>query len=308
MTKFLKQLITKEYALDVVSIKQVTGGWAAFAFVVSTKSGKKYFLKAYDKKRSSTFKNIRYIRQISNVTKLLATKCDLAQNIPVPIKTVDEAYFYDSGDYVVCLLEYIDGKTVAGDTLNEKQATTLAKIVDKLHSSTQKIEFHADFPREVFDADSAQSVLDYISQEEDEENSEVLNHLYKYEDRILENINICLTIAQRYKEKPPIFVLCHTDIHTWNIMVSDDNLWLIDFEGLRLAPKEHDLWMLEEYRHALEAEYSDYSMDIALVEYYSRLRILDDINDEIEALCDTNMSDEYYKEHKANLIDELEKL
>nr|WP_255447952.1 phosphotransferase [Deinococcus sp. AJ005] len=41
------------------------------------------------------------------------------------------------------------------------------------------------------------------------------------------------------------FVVCHTDAHGGNVIRDVANqLWIIDWETARLAPREHDLWML----------------------------------------------------------------
>ncbi len=308
MINELVNALKLQYELDVININPVKGGWAALAFVLKAKDGKSYFLKAYEKSRSSTYKNIRYIRQISKVTAELFDECELKDNIVLPIKTIDGTYYYSTENYVLSLFAFLDATTVGDKELSPQKKLMLANIVKKLHYSVDKLEFDPQFPRETFNAQSAQFVLDVISQEESVDNSKILNILYKFEDRILESINICLTIAQRYKYEPPKFVLCHTDIHKWNMMESNDNLWLIDFENLKLAPKENDFFALEDYRDEFEEVYPDYNLDIALVEYYARLRVFDDIYDEIEALSDEGMSDEYYKEHEENLILELDKI
>ena len=37
-------------------------------------------------------------------------------------------------------------------------------------------------------------------------------------------------------------VLCHADLHTWNVMIDGDGeLWLIDWDEVIRAPKERDL-------------------------------------------------------------------
>ena len=37
-------------------------------------------------------------------------------------------------------------------------------------------------------------------------------------------------------------VLCHADLHTWNVLVdADQQLWIVDWDEAILAPKERDL-------------------------------------------------------------------
>jgi thiamine kinase-like enzyme len=43
---------------------------------------------------------------------------------------------------------------------------------------------------------------------------------------------------------------CHTDIHGWNLMVKDDSLILIDWEGLKIAPAEMDIMFVIDKAYA----------------------------------------------------------
>ena len=44
-------------------------------------------------------------------------------------------------------------------------------------------------------------------------------------------------------------VLCHNDIHGWNVITQGDRLVLIDWEGLRFSPPEADLFMFKYERY-----------------------------------------------------------
>ena len=51
--------------------------------------------------------------------------------------------------------------------------------------------------------------------------------------------------AEALRHAPLRYALCHTDIHGWNLM-QEDRLILIDWEGLKLAPVEADLFSFTE--------------------------------------------------------------
>jgi thiamine kinase-like enzyme len=61
----------------------------------------------------------------------------------------------------------------------------------------------------------------------------------------IEPLNILVTavegFSQRLKHHSLRYILCHTDLHNWNLMQSGDDLVLIDWEGIRLAPVEADM-------------------------------------------------------------------
>ncbi len=49
-------------------------------------------------------------------------------------------------------------------------------------------------------------------------------------------------LANQLREKPSSLVLCHADLHTWNILLdAGERLWLVDWDETILALKERDL-------------------------------------------------------------------
>lgn len=49
-------------------------------------------------------------------------------------------------------------------------------------------------------------------------------------------------LGQILRAQPPEFVLCHGDIHGWNLLVADTGaLYIVDWDTLVFAPKERDL-------------------------------------------------------------------
>jgi spectinomycin phosphotransferase len=51
-----------------------------------------------------------------------------------------------------------------------------------------------------------------------------------------------MELGRRLQARPVERVLCHADIHLWNVLVDDTGrLFIVDWDGVVLAPKERDL-------------------------------------------------------------------
>jgi spectinomycin phosphotransferase len=49
-------------------------------------------------------------------------------------------------------------------------------------------------------------------------------------------------MGRRFARRSLPRVLCHADLHTWNVLVeTDQQLWIVDWDEAILAPKERDL-------------------------------------------------------------------
>lgn len=88
---------------------------------------------------------------------------------------------------------------------------------------------------------------------------------------------------------PPSFVLCHGDCHGWNLLIDDrDQLFLVDWDTLLLAPKERDLMFIgggygDSGDTAADEElyfyrgYGQTTVDRTACAYYRFARALEDI-------------------------------
>jgi RIO-like serine/threonine protein kinase len=99
----------------------------------------------------------------------------------------------------------------------------------------------------------------------------------------------CKRLARTYE-----FVLCHADIHPFNIMITPSGLVFLDWEGMMLAPRERDLMFyasdmraMSDYRRAYEA---GYELNEYLVTYYTYEWALQEFSDYIGRIFDDHNS------------------
>lgn len=84
--------------------------------------------------------------------------------------------------------------------------------------------------------------------------------------------------------------LCHTDLHPWNMMQSGQQLMLIDWEGLKLAPVEADMMFLvnepffDQFMNIYRKRHPDYAVNADALQFYQGRRKLEDIWEFLEQL------------------------
>lgn len=95
------------------------------------------------------------------------------------------------------------------------------------------------------------------------------------------------------------FVVCHTDAHGANVMRdAAGDLWLVDWENARLAPPEHDLWMLRaRLPEVLEAYGRDFTPNPDLMSFYLYRRVLEDLAVDVRGVMAGDASQEQEAEH-----------
>lgn len=90
------------------------------------------------------------------------------------------------------------------------------------------------------------------------------------------------------------FVVCHTDAHGWNVMRDQaGQLWIIDWETARLAPPEHDLWMMAAHLPELLPSYEAtlgrrLNLSLHTLSFYLCRRVLEDLAMDVNLILHAN--------------------
>lgn len=229
----ISALLQFEYGISVNNITPAIGGWSALAYKVDSEQGA-YFLKAYEKRKSGTAAQLERLNLCMAVASWLENNTVLQGRINAPLLTKNGDVKVETQNYAYLLFSYMDGITLRTTPLSIYQQEELAEILGELH------RHGADMP---FDFSSVQETFEIPCTElmkiQRKPNDSLC--VYRQYDMLMRAIDQAHKLAEYAEAEKLPFVLCHTDIHGWNLMQSD-RLILIDWESIKLAPVEADLF------------------------------------------------------------------
>ena len=169
------------------------------------------------------------------------------RHILPPFPTTDRALWAPVNDFVLSLFPFVEGRRVADVGLSRQQWAELGSMVKQIHASQLPSDLTLSVPRESFHP-TRREILTRLE-------TAIGRHAYsdavqgewvefwnsrREEIRALENRADGLARQLRRGSSP--LVLCHADLHAWNILLDfDEHLWLVDWDETSLALKERDL-------------------------------------------------------------------
>jgi len=139
---------------------------------------------------------------------------------------------------------------------------------------------------------------------------EMVAFLKTKSNEILALVKRAERFAQMLQEQPAGFILCHGDIHAWNLLITDnDTFYMVDWDTLIFAPKERDLMFIggglggnghtpQEEEALFYQGYGQTQIDPVALAYYRNERIIEDIAIFCEQLF---LSDEGGEDRKQSL-------
>lgn len=235
----LIKLLEDNFDFRVGTITFNPKGEASWSYFVEI-DDKKYFLKL---SKSEDFNLAPF-----EFTSRLFDECDI-KSIVHPIKTNSNEVYLSFGDYKLVLFDFIDGKTIREQPLNEHQLEELGELLAKVHKSkdvvgayVQREEFTNPYRNDIKKTYESLEELNNLS-----ETQEKTKQLYlEYKEKFLNEQNQLEELIKELKNRDIEFVNCHGEPSPGNVMVSNDGqIYLIDWDFPLFAPKENDLLFFE---------------------------------------------------------------
>lgn len=306
----LQNMLKDYYGLEHTGISPQQGGWAALAFRVRDVKHT-YFLKVYEKSRASTPKWTALIDDYVPVLLWLEEHSRLKGKIPVPILTQDGRYQCEDDEGIYLLYEYIVGDTIADTELMKDQVRQLAEMIAELHRYGEEVPLVTSAMKESFTVPFLGQLKSTLDGEIPQDIGEVLVHHIDHVKRLMLEVE---GLSEALKKRNLRMALCHTDVHGWNLMSDGQQLKLIDWEGLKLAPVEADMMSFAdepyfaEFMRIYKEMHGQYEINVEALAFYQGRRKLEDVWEFMEQLLYDTQDDKERALTLQSLRKELEEI
>ena len=239
--------VAAEYGVALRRLTYIPRGEASYSYVAESGDGARYILKVLDVSRLARIA----VQRMTFVLPLLheLRSKTLLPNVPQPIFTVAGAPVAFCGDCRLVLLDYVEGVNPDRATFHRPDVWARpARDVAHLHAATEILEspcpdiemFEIPFETALLEGMAA---LAKVTTADGPGPQAPASLLLPQADTMMALLARLRELADLARDLASSNVLCHTDIHRWNLLIgADDAVTIIDWEGAKRAPAEHDLF------------------------------------------------------------------
>ncbi len=244
------------------------------------------------------------------------------REIIFPIRTIRGDLTQKFSDFTLIVYPFVEGQDGFSRSLNQRQWIQLGKILRQIHDIKVPEKIQSRIRREDFSPKWREAVRShYIQIEKIQINDEIGRKFAKFfkehKSTIEQLVNRAEQFCQKVRDKPLKLVLCHSDIHGGNILLSDhDTFHIVDWDDPILAPKERDLMFIgggvgNVWNHPHEEDlfyegYGNVKVDQTILAYYRFERIVEDIAIYVKEILMSEESSKDREEMYRHFVDQFE--
>lgn len=292
----LSFLLKSEYGIVATSIFPATGGFSTkAAYRVVGADGVGYFVKVYDKSLPTTRFFVERIDMYMPVLDWLTTSPALRGRILTPVASLTRAYKAETDGDVYVVFLFVCGKAPGIQGMTRAQTVELAEILALLHDIGKTVPFETPGLAEDLSLPFCDQLVRYLGKP-DAKQEALFDLVSPHADMLVAAIRETLRLRDTSRLGYSPLVLCHGDAHGNNVIQSE-RLVLADWEDLRWAPAEADLFIHAWHPHGdalLEAYASarhSYRMNHELLYFYTLRRRIEDVWFDMQRLIEESPSE-----------------
>ncbi|MEO8401401.1 MAG: phosphotransferase [Gammaproteobacteria bacterium] len=277
------ELLKIYYGLDIQVTQFISGGADINAFVYKA-----------DSKSNSYFVKLKYCYHDEINLSIIQLLHDSGiKDIIYPINTLEGKLFQQLDSFSVIVYPFIDAPNGFIRNLTQNQWAQLGKSLRIIHDTSVPTWIQEKLRRETYSPKWREIVKSFYTKIEPAGSDDQITKNFK--TFFKKNINIIRRLVDSVDElsikiRPDLdkYVLCHSDIHAGNILVTDNEfIYIIDWDEPMLASKERDLmfigggvgnvWNKPQEISFFYEGYGKTCIDERLLSYYRHERIAEDM-------------------------------
>jgi len=287
----LSTLLQTKYGITPDAIFPATGGFSTkAAYRVTGAGGVDYFVKVYDNALPTTRCFVQRIDLYMPVLDWLSNTSALSGRVLTPVPAQDGTYKAESdGDMYVVFL-FVRGDVPGIEGVTYQQTAEVAELLAALHETGDMIPFETLGLAEDISLPFCNQLIRYLSKAHMKQDA-LFELVSPHTDMLMGAAHEALRLRDTIRIGYAPLVLCHGDAHGGNLIQSN-HLVLADWEDLRWAPAEADLFIHAWHPHgdALLEAYSTarrgYRINRDLLYFYTLRRRIEDIWVDIQRLTE----------------------
>jgi spectinomycin phosphotransferase len=250
----LSDALAHAWALEVGHLRYIPKGFGSYHWVAET-PGHRYFLTVDDldtkpwlgRDRESTFEGL----EAAYFTALALRRYDQLGFVVAPIPRLDDSTVLRLSErYTLTVFPFTEGEPgVWGDPISGHHREQLLRHLAELHGASPEAGSRA--PRHHFvihDRVALDAALDDLGLSwTGGPFSEPARHeLTSHAAAVREWLTSFDRLAHQVESAQAEPVITHGEPHPGNLILTDDGVYLVDWDTVGLAPPERDLWMLDD--------------------------------------------------------------
>jgi spectinomycin phosphotransferase len=239
-----EQILTclrEEYGLHVEQISFLPLGAdpSTSVYRVAARAGMNYFLKL----RKGDF------NEATIAVPNFLSAAGIRQVIP-SLTTRTGQLWANLDPFKAVLYPFVEGRAGLEGMMSREQWFEFGTALKRFHTCAIPAKITGNIPKDNFSPRwraRVKNSLERIEQETFHEPvaMELADFLRSKKDETLAIVKRAEQLAQRLQEGLPEFILCHSDLHGWNLLIDQqETLYLVDWDTLIFAPKERDLMFI----------------------------------------------------------------
>lgn len=214
--------------------------------------------------------------------------------IIAPVPTTTQQLWATLDDFNVILYPFVEGHNGYEVQLSDEHWVTFGAALKRIHTASIPLDLKNQLQRETYSAHWREIVRGFMARVETDIFTEptaakLATFLRSKKTEILHLVERAEQLGWILQSRPLEFVVCHADMHIWNILIdTHDTLYIVDWDTLILAPKERDLMfvgggLFANRRTAQQEEmlfyqgYGQTEVNFTALAYYRYERIVQDV-------------------------------